>query len=88
MGLLDRGDGPSRHRQHRVRGALKTPGPAWLQFEAEPRAAGGTVLTQTAFFQPHGLAGLAYWYGLYPIHQRIFSGLARAIAQRSESRRP
>ena len=72
----------------RLRAEMKTPGPAWLQFEAEPRAAGGTVLTQTAFFLPHGLAGLAYWYGLYPIHQRIFSGLALAIARRAESRRP
>ena len=71
----------------RLRAEMKTPGPAWLQFEAEPRAAGGTVLTQTAFFRPHGLAGLAYWYGLYPVHQRIFSGLARAIVQRAESRR-
>jgi hypothetical protein len=69
----------------RLRAEMKTPGPAWLQFEAEPLAAGGTLLIQTAFFQPHGLAGLAYWYGLYPIHQRIFSGMAQAIAQRAES---
>ena len=69
----------------RLRAEMKTPGPAWLQFEAEPRASGGTLLIQTAFFQPHGLAGLAYWYGLYPIHQRIFSGLAASIARRAES---
>jgi uncharacterized protein YbjT (DUF2867 family)/uncharacterized protein YndB with AHSA1/START domain len=69
----------------RLRAEMKTPGQAWLQFEAEPLAAGGTLLIQTAFFQPHGLGGLAYWYGLYPIHQRIFSGMARAIAQRAES---
>jgi uncharacterized protein YbjT (DUF2867 family) len=68
----------------RLRAEMKTPGPAWLQFEAEPRSAGGTLLIQTAFFQPHGLTGLAYWYGLYPFHQLIFSGLSRAIAQRSE----
>ncbi|MGZ4200191.1 MAG: SDR family oxidoreductase, partial [Thermoleophilia bacterium] len=69
----------------RLRAEMKTPGPAWLQFEAEPRVAGGTLLIQTAFFQPHGLAGLAYWYGLYPVHQRIFSGLAAAIARRAEA---
>jgi uncharacterized protein YbjT (DUF2867 family) len=69
----------------RLRAEMKTPGPAWLQFEAEPRTGGGTLLVQTAFFQPHGLAGLAYWYGLYPVHQRIFSGLVRAIAQRAET---
>ena len=40
----------------------------------QPRAGGGTLLIQTAFFQPHGLAGLAYWYGLYPVHQADLLG--------------
>jgi hypothetical protein len=69
----------------RLRSEMKTPGPAWLQFEAEPRPAVGTLLIQTAFFQPHGLAGLVYWYGLLLIHRLIFSGMAREIAQRAES---
>jgi len=69
----------------RLRSEMKTPGPTWLQFEAEPRAGGGTLLIQTVFFQPHGLAGLAYWYGLYPIHQLIFSGMVHAIVRRAES---
>jgi len=69
----------------RLRAEMKLPGPAWLQFEAQPRSLGGTLLIQTAFFEPHGLAGLAYWYGLYPIHQLIFSGMARAIARRAEN---
>jgi len=70
----------------RLRAEMKTPGPAWLQFEAQPRAAGGTLLVQTAFFRPHGVGGLAYWYGLYPAHKLIFSGLARAVVRRAESR--
>jgi len=69
----------------RLRAEMKLPGPARLQFEAQPRSLGGTLLIQTAFFEPHGLAGLAYWYGLYPIHQLIFSGMARAIARRAEN---
>jgi uncharacterized protein YbjT (DUF2867 family) len=69
----------------RLRSEMKTPGPTWLQFEAQPRAGGGTLLIQTVFFQPHGLAGLAYWYGLYPIHQLIFSGMVHAIVRRAES---
>jgi uncharacterized protein YbjT (DUF2867 family) len=70
----------------RLRAEMKVPGPAWLQYEAQPRAGGGTLLVQTAFFEPHGLAGLTYWYTFYPIHQLIFSGMARAIAHRAESR--
>ena len=69
----------------RLRAEMKRPGSAWLQFEALPQPAGGTLLVQTAFFEPHGLAGLAYWYGLYPIHQLIFSGMVRAITRRAES---
>lgn len=68
----------------RLRAEMKLPGPAWLQLEAVPQPAGGTLLIQTAFFEPHGLAGLAYWYGLYPFHQLIFSGMARAIAGRAQ----
>jgi uncharacterized protein YbjT (DUF2867 family) len=68
----------------RLRAEMKLPGLAWLQFEARPRPAGGARLIQTAFFEPHGLAGLAYWYLLYPIHQLIFSGMAQAVARLTE----
>jgi uncharacterized protein YbjT (DUF2867 family) len=68
----------------RLRAEMKLPGRAWLQFEALPRPDGGSTLIQTACFEPHGLAGLVYWHGLYPIHQRIFWGMARAIARRAE----
>jgi hypothetical protein len=45
------------------------------------------VLTQTAFFAPKGLMGWLYWYGLYPIHGLIFSGLIRRIGERAERHR-
>ncbi|MFZ0532502.1 MAG: SDR family oxidoreductase [Anaerolineales bacterium] len=69
----------------RLRNEMKAPGPAWMQFEVNPRGGGGSIYIQTAFFEPHGLAGLAYWYGLYPFHQLIFDGLARAIIKRAEA---
>jgi len=74
------------NRLVRLRAEMSLPGFAWLQFEAQPRPAGGTLLIQTAFFEPHGLFGLIYWHALYPIHQLIFSGLAHAIVQRAEAR--
>ncbi len=67
----------------RLRAEMKLPGRAWLQFEAEPDN-GGTVLTQTAVFDPTGLAGLAYWYVLYPIHEVVFAGMLRAIGRAAE----
>jgi uncharacterized protein YbjT (DUF2867 family) len=58
---------------------MKAPGPAWLQFEAQPQAEGGTMLILTAFFEPHGIAGLAYWFVLYPFHLLIFKYMSLAI---------
>jgi uncharacterized protein YbjT (DUF2867 family) len=69
----------------RLRAEMKVPGRAWLQFEALPRDPSGSRLVQTAFFAPRGLLGLLYWYGLYPIHALIFSGLVRRLAARSET---
>ncbi|MBK9124091.1 MAG: SDR family oxidoreductase [Chloroflexi bacterium] len=71
------------NRMTRLRAEMKVPGWAWLQFRSEPED-GGTRLTQTAYFAPKGLFGLIYWYGLYPIHSLIFSGLIRKLAERAE----
>ena len=67
----------------RLRAEMKVPGRAWLQFEAIPEEQ-GTRLVQTAFFAPTGFLGWLYWYGIYPVHARIFSDLVRAIAQDAE----
>lgn len=67
----------------RLRAEMKVPGRAWLEFQSVPQADGQTLLTQTAFFEPKGLFGLAYWYALYPIHSLIFSGLIRKIGERA-----
>jgi uncharacterized protein YbjT (DUF2867 family) len=58
---------------------MKLPGRAWLQFEVEPNAQ-GTIIRQTAIFDPAGLFGLAYWYLLYPAHRWIFQGMLHNIA--------
>jgi hypothetical protein len=71
------------NRMMRLRAEMKVPGRAWLQFKSEPED-GGTRLTQTAYFAPKGLFGLIYWYGLYPIHGLIFSGMIRKLAERAE----
>ncbi len=49
-------------------------------------ADGGSRLVQTAFFEPKGLPGLAYWYVLYPVHGLIFRGMARVLAERAVRR--
>jgi len=71
----------------RLRAEMKVPGRAWLEFETRPEGE-GTRLVQTAYFAPRGLAGLLYWYALYPAHGRIFSGMMQALAAASLRRRP
>ncbi len=66
-----------------LRAEMKLPGRAWLQFEVEPDN-GGTILTQTAVFDPTGLAGLVYWYALLPMHSVMFRGMLRNVARAVE----
>ena len=68
----------------RLRAEMKVPGKAWLQFEALPDESGHTMLVQTAFFAPKGLAGLLYWYTLYPMHGPIFNRMAERLSQRAQ----
>jgi uncharacterized protein YbjT (DUF2867 family) len=67
----------------RLAAEMKLPGRAWLQFEVEPHGE-GSVLSQTAIFDPLGLFGLIYWYGLYPLHQLVFGGTMRGISEALE----
>jgi len=64
----------------RLAAEMKLPGRAWLQFEVEGDARGSTI-RQTALFDPVGLSGLLYWYGLYPVHQIVFRAMLRGIAR-------
>lgn len=69
-------------RRLRLSAEMKVPGRAWLEFEVEP-GEGGCHLRQTAVFDPQGLAGLAYWYAVYPLHALVFRGMLRSIADRA-----
>ena len=64
----------------RLYAEMKLPGRAWLQFEVNGDDDGSTI-RQTAIFDPVGLAGLVYWYGIYPIHAMVFAGMLRGIAR-------
>jgi uncharacterized protein YbjT (DUF2867 family) len=71
-------------RRLRLRAEMKLPGRAWLEFETVPEGA-NTLIRQTAIFDPIGLAGLAYWYILYPVHALIFVGMLRGIKDAAQS---
>ena len=67
----------------RLAAEMKLPGRAWLEFEVQPDG-NGARLRQTATFDPLGLLGLAYWYGVWPLHQLVFAGMLRGIAKSAE----
>ncbi len=80
-----------RGRRIRLAAEMRLPGRAWLEFRVEPRP-GGSRIRQIAIFDPHGVAGLLYWYLLYPFHRLIFdrmlAGSARAAERPVTSGRP
>ena len=63
-----------------LRAEMKVFGRAWLQFEVNCRES-ETEIRQTAIYDPRGLLGNVYWYALYPLHELVFRGMLRGIAQ-------
>ena len=66
-------------RQVKLFAEMRMPGRAWLEFEVSPHDQ-GSLIRQTAEFDPVGLAGLIYWYSLWPLHSYVFRGMIRGIA--------
>ena len=71
------------NRLLRLQAEMKLPGRAWLEFEVASDQ-NQTTIRQTAIFDPVGLFGLIYWYGLYPLHRVIFVGMLKALAHAAE----
>ncbi|MEO8140082.1 MAG: SDR family oxidoreductase, partial [Gemmatimonadota bacterium] len=68
------------NRLLRLSAEMRLPGRAWLQFEVK-ESGRGSVIHQTAIFDPSGLLGQLYWYALWPLHQYVFGGSLRALAR-------
>ena len=71
------------YQRLRLAAEMKLPGRAWLEFDVQPDG-NGARLRQTATFDPLGLWGLAYWYGVWPLHQLVFAGMLRGLARAAE----
>lgn len=67
-------------RRLRLAAEMKIPGRAWLEFEVEP-AGEQCRIRQTAIFDPIGLSGLLYWYGIYPLHSLVFAGMLKGLEE-------
>jgi hypothetical protein len=72
-----------RNHLLRLEAEMLLPGRAWLQFDIEANGS-GSVVRQTAIFDPVGVLGQLYWYLLYPMHQFVFAGMLRGIVRAME----
>ena len=63
---------------------MRLPGLAFLDFRIKDIDAQSCEFVQHARFQPKGLGGILYWYMLIPMHEYIFGGMIRKIANLSE----
>lgn len=70
-------------RLMRLRAELKAPGEGWMEWGIASRLDDCIELSQTAYFAPRGLPGYLYWYGLYPIHRLVFTGLFKKLVRRA-----
>jgi len=59
---------------------MKMPGQGLLEFKVFQERPGITEVSALARFLPHGLAGILYWYGAYPLHKLVFSGMLQGLA--------
>ena len=62
---------------------LKSPGEAWLKFEAIEDVS-NSYIVMTAIFEPKGIWGYLYWYSILPLHLIIFKDLMIALKNESE----
>ena len=60
---------------------MKLPGEALLEFSLEQLGTGDTELMVTAIFLPRGVAGLLYWWAVYPLHGLVFRGMIDSMAR-------
>lgn len=71
--------GIERDRSLSLRAEMKLPGQALLDFRVAPDGDSACTVSQTAFFEPRGLAGLLYWYAVAPFHGVVFRTLLEGI---------
>ena len=57
----------------RLKAEMVMPGEGWLQYELVPDG-DGTLVRQTATFDPKGVLGRLYWYAVLPFHHFVFNG--------------
>ncbi|MFH1914605.1 MAG: SDR family oxidoreductase [Pseudomonadota bacterium] len=59
---------------------MRLPGEALLEFRLDTHWENAVDITMTARFLPKGLAGLLYWFAMYPFHVLLFRNMIQNIS--------
>jgi hypothetical protein len=62
---------------------MRLPGNAVLEFCITPTGPATCALKQIARFQPKGLWGILYWYGVLPFHGIVFRQMLEGIKEQA-----
>jgi hypothetical protein len=68
----------------RLRAEMRVPGLAWLELRVGASSGSIVRFEQRALFHPHGIAGHAYWWAVWPFHGLVFGSMQRNIAKAAE----
>ncbi|MCF8043165.1 MAG: SDR family oxidoreductase [Desulfarculaceae bacterium] len=60
---------------------MKLPGQATLEITLTPQGEAACEARMVASFLPSGISGLAYWYGVWPLHHWVFQGMLPGLAR-------
>ncbi|MFH2127708.1 MAG: DUF2867 domain-containing protein, partial [Pseudomonadota bacterium] len=60
---------------------MKLPGQATLEITLTPQGEAACEVRMVASFLPNGIMGLAYWYGVWPLHHWVFQGMLPGLAR-------
>jgi hypothetical protein len=61
---------------------MKLPGEAILEFTITSLGPNQVEIQELSRFLPRGLAGILYWYTIYPLHNYVFSGMLTGLAHK------
>jgi hypothetical protein len=61
---------------------MKVPGQAILEFTITPVGQNLVEIRELSRFLPRGLAGILYWYCVYPLHNYVFGGMLTGLARK------
>jgi len=66
-----------------LKAEMRLPGEALLEFKLDSQWENAVDVSMTAKFLPHGLAGILYWWAMYPFHVVLFTNMIENISSQA-----